>query len=807
MFFQYVRHLAVCVCLLVASSAAAVDGALQDSFVWSPSAPTGKQVYAVFRKTLELKEKPKTATLRLFADSRYILWINGKYVNRGPCRFDPKGPEYDTLDVARFLQAGPNILAIVVHSFHDGADSSNVALFCGRIMRHAPGLTAMLEANGKPIVGTDPTWRVSTQNRFGPSPGTWSSIIDHVDARRDSGDWAAAKFDDSAWEKAVPIDGRQWGPLRARHIPLLRETEVRPLRVVQRQMGSKTPENLADKPPLEKLLPMELAAGDQAVIDAGRFVQAYCEIDMTADEGSRIDVAYAQTFFSSGRKPGGSEPGGSHYTTRKGRQTFTTSDTFGCKYVVIRCALGKVRLLGVKLVNRLYPFDVVGKFECNDPLVNNIWQLGVNTIQTCSEDAHVDCATRERTEWLADAVMVGYPIARATMAGPGADGKPYWSDPRLFGSALRHIGQSVQPDGRVKARHPSDSWDIHGYIEDYCCLWIQSLRTWRDRTGDLELVREMWPAVTAQLKWFLDRRTDRGLVKAREFVYFGNPLCYKVCEGATLNAFLAKALFDASELARLLGDSDRQREYAAVGQAIKTAIHAQLWDEKTGAYHGGILNGAKTPCTVHAAACCLYYDIVPTEQRKQVEQWFSKNIENEGCLPYQYAFYFEILARMNSDEADRHALDLIRRRWAVMSRFETQTTFEDFGPCESCHEAGGPPTIYLSRHVLGVDTVGPAADRRLVIKPHLGDLTWAKGIVVTELGPVSVSWKRSSAKDWPSFEIDVPAAATARLLLPAEQRGAVLMVDGQPIQRSAGRSGEDMAIELAAGRHRGGPGQ
>ena len=184
------------------------------------------------------------------------------------------------------------------------------------------------------------------------------------------------------------------------------------------------------------------------------------------------------------------------------------------------------------------------------------------------------------------------------------------------------------------------------------------LRTSRDNTGDLELVRETWPAVTAQLKWFLDRRTQRGLVKAREFVYFGNPLCYKVCEGATLNAFLAKALLDAAELARLLGDSDRQRQYAAAGQAVKSALQVQLWDEKTGAYHGGILDGAKTPCTVHAAASCLYYDIVPPRQRKRLEQWFAQNIEKEGCMPYQYAFYFEILARMNSDRADRHALGL-----------------------------------------------------------------------------------------------------------------------------------------------------
>ena len=112
-----------------------VADALQKSFVWSPSAPTGKQVYAVLRKTLELKEQPQSAMLRLFADSRYILWINGKYVDRGPCRFDPKGPEYDTLDVTRFLQAGANVLAVVVHHYHDGKAQDNGDSMCGRIMR------------------------------------------------------------------------------------------------------------------------------------------------------------------------------------------------------------------------------------------------------------------------------------------------------------------------------------------------------------------------------------------------------------------------------------------------------------------------------------------------------------------------------------------------------------------------------------------------------------------------------------------------------------------------------------------------
>jgi hypothetical protein len=790
-----------------AAEATQQAGALQGSFIWSPSAPTGKQAYAVFRKTLNLKELPKSAILRLFADSRYVLWINGKCVNRGPCRFDPIEPEYDMLEVTRFLQPGPNALAIVVHHYHDGKPLGNSDSFCGRIMRHAPGVTASLELSDVSgqvrTVRTDSTWSVSTRNRFGASPASWSSIPDNVDARRDAGDWAVAAFDDSAWEKAAPVGGKQWGALRARSIPLLRETDVQPLRVVQRQTGLAVPQNLADKPDLRTFLPIELTAGSQLVLDAGRFVQAYTVIDVDADEGSQLELQYAQTFFSSGNKPAGQGVPASRYTARKGRQTFHSGDTFGGNYVVVRCASGKIRLLAFRLVSRLYPFDVVGKFASNDPLLNDVWSLGVRTIQTCSEDAYVDCASRERVEWLADAVMVAYPISRLTMAGPGIDGKPYWSDPRLFANLLRHIGQSAQPDGRVKAHHPSNRWDIHGYIEDYSCLWIQGLHAWHDNTGSLELVREMWPAVTAQLKWFLDRRSERGLVLAREFVYFGNPLIYQTCEGATLNAFLAKSLADAAELAQLLGDADRQRQYAAASRSIKDAINAQLWDQNAGAYHGGIQGGKKTPATVHAAAMCLYFDIVPAERRKQVERWFLSNIEKEDCLPYQYAFYFEVLARMDSDEADLRAIELIRKRWAPMARFETKTTFEDFGPGENCHEAGGAPTIYLSRHVLGVQLDGPVANRRLLIEPRLGNLQRAEGVVVTECGPVQVGWDRSANGGRLSFAIEIPAGVTARVSVPRPARNIQLMIDGQSVHGSRESSPRFLTVELGAGKHHG----
>ena len=150
----------------------AVARDLQQSFFWLDSAPVGRQVYAAFRKRFNLAEVPSAATLHLFADSRYHLWINGQYVDRGPCRFDPVAPEYDTLDVRPWLKQGANVVVVLVHHYHDGKESTDWVSINGRIMRHAPGLTARLEstfADGRTeVFGPTETWRGNTHTRFLP---------------------------------------------------------------------------------------------------------------------------------------------------------------------------------------------------------------------------------------------------------------------------------------------------------------------------------------------------------------------------------------------------------------------------------------------------------------------------------------------------------------------------------------------------------------------------------------------------------------------------------------------------------------
>jgi hypothetical protein len=50
---------------------------------------TPDQAFCYFRKEVPLSQKPARAVTRLFADSRYRLWINGRELSRGPVRNRP----------------------------------------------------------------------------------------------------------------------------------------------------------------------------------------------------------------------------------------------------------------------------------------------------------------------------------------------------------------------------------------------------------------------------------------------------------------------------------------------------------------------------------------------------------------------------------------------------------------------------------------------------------------------------------------------------------------------------------------------
>lgn len=763
-------------CMRTGAEGDSTEKRLQDALIWTGQTEPSAPHYVAFRRRFSLSGSMERAYLHLFADSRYLLWINGTYVQRGPCRFDPKAPEYDTMEVTDALQRGENTLAVLVL-----AGASN-----GRMMRHAPGLTAQLVVTRKTEppyrLQTDSTWRWSEQTQYMPPKVQWGTVLDRNDARRESSDWTQPGFEETAWQTAKPVAGNTWGSLAARRIPLLQEISCIPTPIA----GS--------------VLPQERTDGQEILFDIGRMVQGYVVAEMEADAGTRLEFEFAERYVQG--KLADSYGCVNQYVARAGRQTYLSADTFGCHYVRVRVVAGRAKLLSLKMVDRRYPYVEAGSFRCSDPLLNTLWERAVQTLRMCSEDAYTDCALRERTEWMGDGAVVEYPLSRVVFAEPTTNGR---TTPRsasgLIINMLRHIAQSQQADGRLKAHHPSDRWDIHGYIEDYACLWVQSLRQVYDQTGDAALVRELWKPLERQMQWFLERRTERGLVLAREFVIFDNPLKYKTCEGATLNAFVYRALLDAAYLADCLGEKPRANEYRAAAAALNRSFQANLWDESAGTYRAGIFDGSPLEPTVHAALLSLNRGLVPPERRKRVTDWLLAHATGKDGvgMPYTQFWMFEELYRLDAPEHDTAALQTMRTRWAdVLARTDTGTLTESFNGGEACHNFGAVPAYFLSTYVLGVRQEEPTRRRHLVIEPRPGDLTMAEGRVVTPFGVVPIRWEK--ANDRFRCSVTIPPGVTAALRLPASVGMETLVVDGVT-RRDRRREGDYFAVRLAAGRH------
>jgi len=791
---------------------------LQGAMIWD-AAEKASPTSVAFRKTITLAGKPASATMHIFADARYMLWINGNYVARGPNRFDPKRPEYDTLQVGDYLHAGANTLAVLVQS----------RLSNYRFIKHTPGLGMLLEAKSEDAVRrfvTDTTWRSSASTRFSPPVVLLSGIADRVDERLEPDDWLARDFDDSNWKTAVAVDGAHWGTFQRRMIPLLRESLVEGAQIVAlTQGGTKRDVKLS----LNAALPLELTAPATVLVDAGKMVRAGFELDVEPHGDAHLELRPRQCYTD--RDAG--FLGSCHYQTavRTGRRTYRTTDDFTCRLVYVQLHKGRVTLHGLKVVERRYPFDCVGRFRCNDDFLNRLWEMSLRTAEVNAVDGYIDGS--EGGEWVTG--HIDYPVTEVAFSAPDDKGLPIYSDMRLLANQVSRMALSQQGNALIKGWHPSD-WHsgprdmgrgIHNFIEDSSCYWVHLLRVVFDGTADAKLVERQWPVLEKLMQWFLDRRTARGLVHAREFfLHFDNPIAFHECEGATLNGLLYGALVDAAYLAERTGKPARAGEYSRAAQSLAAAYNEHLWDASSGTYYAGLKKGEKKvlapwkhksyvryyasidqsrelfPPTPQAALVALDQRLVPPQRVPSVQRYVFLH-HHELSSPMSYLFAFDALYQMDTDEADLEALATMRKRWAIMvGRTMPGTLGEQFGD-ESyyCHDFGPIPAAFLSAYVLGVRRSGPVGDKRLTIQPRLGDLTEAEGIVVTRHGPVPVAWKRTSDRGL-EFTLSVPEGTTAGLSVPRSSATSILTVDGQTISQPKA-TGRFLTTELRAGRHTG----
>ena len=172
---------------------------------------------SLFRRRFQLRRGPGHAPARLTADSRYVLWVNGQELGRGPARSQPSRQRYDAYDLAPYLVSGTNVVAVLVTyygratSFWQpapaGSSSDAVLVFEARLSEGTArrsssrtgtgGCSAPPPGPSRRIPG--PPWRACP----------WRSY----DARELPAGWRDAGFDDSAWARAAVVSATHIGGL------------------------------------------------------------------------------------------------------------------------------------------------------------------------------------------------------------------------------------------------------------------------------------------------------------------------------------------------------------------------------------------------------------------------------------------------------------------------------------------------------------------------------------------------------------------------------------------------------------------
>lgn len=192
-------------------SSAAIAGSQIDkpwtaSWIDEPSSDPVKPGVFHFRKEFELAEQPPTFPIRISADNRYRLYVNGIEVSNGPARGDILHWRYESVDIAAQLKPGINVIAALVWNMGEFKPAAQISLRTALVFQGDSPEAAVVNT------GTD-GWKVFASRAYtfkrveGNDTGGFyvAGPREELDAREYPWGWEQPGFNASGWVDAKPI--------------------------------------------------------------------------------------------------------------------------------------------------------------------------------------------------------------------------------------------------------------------------------------------------------------------------------------------------------------------------------------------------------------------------------------------------------------------------------------------------------------------------------------------------------------------------------------------------------------------------
>ncbi len=396
-----------------------------------------------------------------------------------------------------------------------------------------------------------------------------------------------------------------------------------------------------------------------------------------------------------------------------------------------------------------YPLELESRCATDDARIEALQPVLVRGLQMCAHETYMDCPYWEQLMYAGDTRL--QVLCNHVMN----------ADDRLTRAALRMFDDSRLPSGLTQSRFPSANGQV---IPPFSLHWISMLHDFARWRGDVDLVRELLPGVRAVLHAHLRHRRDDGLVAACpgwNFVDWvpgwrsGEPPGTAEGCSSSLMWQLVCALQDAAALEAHAGQNRHAANWRAEARALAAAVTAGFWDASRGLMADDL---ARSSFSEHAQCFALASGRLPGRSAARMLDQLDRGDVAPAATIYFSHYVLEALASGGRADGFFRRLEL----WKALPEQGFRTPYEAPGNTRSdCHAWASHPLFHLFASVGGIR---PAdfGFRTVEIRPLLGPLKRLDVELVHPLGRIGVSGRVGARGT--RFEIRLPRGLSGHLV-------------------------------------------
>lgn len=726
-----------------------------DAF-WITAAGASTKDYGVyhFRKTFSLGEKPASFIVNVSADNRYKLYVNGIMVSLGPARADLFHWNYETVDIAKYLQSGNNVIAAVVWNYGDYKPEYQISFRTGFILQGNTDKEKMVNSNS--------SWKCLRDSSYSPlHPDLIYSYYvagpgEKIDYANYPADWQNNNYNDNAWAQAKQIvSGLPKGVMQSdlswmlipRSIPQVELTPQR-LQTVRSATGINLPVAF---PSVKTSFTIPANTNATILLDNGFLTNAYPVLQFSKGKNAHITLGYAEALYidegnnknwkEQNKKGNRNEIKGKRFVGVKdeliadGRdgETFTSLAwrTYRYMQVEIKTANEPLTIDDLYGIFTGYPFVMKAKFSTDDKDLEKIFETGWRTARLCAMETYMDCPYYEQLQYVGDTRIQ----ALVSLYNTGDD--------RLMRNAITQLDYSRMAEGITLSRYPTANAQE---IPTFSLWWIGMLNDYWMYRDDPDFVKQFLPGERQVLQFFSKYQQPDGSLKNAPYWEFtdwadgkgwqsGMPPFGSDGSSAALDLQLLWAYQIAARLEDSLGMKAFANEYYKRSEMLTRTIKAKYWDSKRQLFAD---TKEKEYFSQHTNTLAILTNVIKGEQAAQL----ANKIISDTSLT-QATIYFQYYLNQALRKTGLGNLYLDRLQiWKdnLANGLTTWAEISDINAARSdCHAWGASPNIEFFRTVLGIDTDGPGF-KKIRIEPHLGVLKKASGTMPHPKGAIKVSY-------------------------------------------------------------------